>query len=70
MVGFLGVITRLRNPLELRFVIHQNPGLICILLYRVLAMVMEYWCLMGNEVSRCRGIEVYTPPLRGGEGGG
>ncbi len=26
MAGFLGVITRLRNPLELRFVIHQNPG--------------------------------------------
>ncbi len=26
--GFLGVITRLRNPLELRFVIHQNPDLI------------------------------------------
>ncbi len=24
--GLLGVITRLRNPLELRFVIHQNPG--------------------------------------------
>jgi len=28
MAGVLGVITRLRNPLELRFVIHQNPGLI------------------------------------------
>jgi len=25
--GLSGVITRLRNPLELRFVIHQNPGL-------------------------------------------
>ncbi len=28
MAGVLGVITCLRNPLELRFVIHQNPGLI------------------------------------------
>ena len=33
--GLLGVITRLRNPLELRFVIHQNPGLICIWLSMV-----------------------------------
>jgi len=31
MAGVLGVIIRLRNPLELRFVIHQNPDLICIL---------------------------------------
>jgi len=42
MAGFLGVITRLRNPLELRFVLHQNPGLIFIWLSRVPAMVSEY----------------------------
>ena len=41
MAGVLGVITRIRNPLELRFVIHQNPGLICIWLSRVPAMVLE-----------------------------
>ncbi len=42
LAGFLGVITRLRNPLELRFVIHQNPGLVCIWLSRVPARVSEY----------------------------
>jgi len=39
MAGFLGVITRLRNPLELRFVIHPKPRPDLHLLSRVPAMV-------------------------------
>ncbi len=50
MAGFLGVITRLRSPLELRFVIHQNPGLICIWLSSV--PLRKTWILHALSLSK------------------